>query len=96
MERDGRPVSMRVFADPSHPDETLFGWIDDPRVRAVDISIPREGTVLRYSVAKPGFIIQFDARVGLVDEMQFELIDAAGTVLASGSVAAWLFDQPPS
>jgi len=92
--RQGRPDSMRVFGDPGHLDETLFGWIDDPRVRAVDILIPREGTVLRYSVARPGFLIQFDARVGPIDEMQFELIDTDGTVLVGGSVTPWLPHEP--
>lgn len=92
--REGQPDSTQVFADPGHLDETLFGWIDDPRVRAVDISIPREGTVLRYTVASPGFLIQFDARVGPVEEMQFELIDGTGTVLASGSVVSWPMNEP--
>lgn len=92
--RQGRPDSMRVFGDPGHLDETLFGWIDDPRVRAVDILIPREGTVLRYSVTRPGFLVRFDARVGPIDEMQFELIDTAGAVLVGGSVIPWLHHEP--
>jgi hypothetical protein len=86
--------SMQVFADPGFSDETLFAWIDDPDVRAVDIRIPREGRVLRYTVGPPGFVLQFEARVGPVEEMTYELLDGDGAILEAGSVAAWLDRLP--
>jgi hypothetical protein len=88
----GEPRSMQVFADPGYLDETLFAWIEDPRVRAVDIWIPREARVLRYTVGSPGFVLQFDARVGPVDEMSYELLDEHGAVLAAGQVTPWSED----
>jgi hypothetical protein len=96
VERSGAPRAMQVFADPGYLDETLFAWIDDPDVRAVDIWVPREARVLRYTVAAPGFVIQFDARVGPVDEMSYELLDEHGAVLAAGAVAPWsdVMDRP--
>jgi hypothetical protein len=90
VERPETQQSMQIFADPGFTDETLFAWIDDPDVRAVDIWVPREGRVLRYTVGSPGFVLQFDARVGPVDEMTYELLDAHGAILEAGSVAAWL------
>lgn len=93
--RSGKPPTMQVFADPDQVSETAFAWIDDPRVRAVDILVPREHSVLRYSVAAPGFLIQFDARVGPVDEMQYRFIDEGGSLITSGSVAAWPPEQVP-
>lgn len=89
IEREGFPEAMRVFAEGRHIDETVFAWIDDERVRSVDIWIPREGVTLRYSVASPGFLARFDARVGSVDEMEYQFRDSLGTVIASGSVAPW-------
>ena len=81
---------MRVFGDQRHIDETVFAWIDDPRVRSVDIWIPREGLTLRYSVTTPGFLARFDARVGSVDEMTYQFRDSLGSIIASGSVTPWL------
>lgn len=90
VERPETQQSMQIFADPGFTDETLFAWIDDPDVRAVDIWVPREARVLRYTVGSPGFVLQFDARVGPVDEMTYELLDAHGAILEAGSVAAWM------
>lgn len=89
-ERAGSPETMRVFGDQRHIDETVFAWIDDPRVRSVDIWIPREGLTLRYSVTTPGFLARFDARVGSVDEMTYQFRDSLGSIIASGSVTPWL------
>jgi hypothetical protein len=83
---------LQVFADPGYLDETLFAWIDDPRVRAVDIWVPRESKVLRYTVASPGFVVQFDARVGPVDELTYEMLDEHGAVIAAGPVTPWVDD----
>jgi hypothetical protein len=48
--------------------------------------------VLRYTVGSPGFVLQFDARVGPVDEMSYELLDEHGAVLAAGQVTPWSED----
>ena len=90
VERPGTQDTTEVFADPGFADETLFAWIEDPEVRAVDIWVPREGQVLRYTVRSPGFVLQFDARVGPVEELTYELVDADGAIVDAGSVAAWL------
>ena len=92
IEREGTPETMRVFAEGRHIDETVFAWIDDDQVRSVDIWIPREGVTLRYSVTVPGFLARFDARVGSVDEMEYQFRDSAGSVVASGSVTPWPSD----
>ena len=92
LQREGSPETMRVFGDQRHIDETVFAWIDDPRVRSVDIWIPRERATLRYSVTSPGFLLRVDARVGPVDEMEYQFLDSVGAVIASGSVTPWPID----
>lgn len=59
----------------------IYGRVDDARVRAVDV-ITTDGR-LRYTVEAPGFEIQVDFSTAL----RFELLDAAGTMIAAGSLA---------
>lgn len=90
IDRPAAPPANQVYADMSFPTVMLFGWIDSPAVRAVDILV--RGDRLRYTVGEPGFVIGLDSLdldVASAGDVEFRLLGPVGIVLASGSVRDW-------